>query len=660
MIRTVLVLVLVFNLFSLKGLPQQKTAEYEFLSPLPGSLYNPPGTSVTIRFGEIVQPDTLNPEVFVVKGEKSGTHSGKVILARDQKTVIFQPDVPFAAGETVYVVIQNAIKSQKGVPFGSLQFDFQISSRSFSSVDIASLYKEDIEKQPSTVTPQSVSRTANAFNYVTLPADFPPYTITAPASSTGDGYIFLSNFEFYPAKHSQFLLILDNSGEPVYYQQTAYIDPAFTGYQTIALDFKRQPTGVITYFDYFASQFYAMNSNYEVVDIYRAGNGYLADTHELKLYPDGTAWLMIYDYQYVDMTAYGGRADAVVIGLVLQQLDGDKHVIWQWRSWDYLTEIPYTDSYLGLNTEVVDYMHGNAIERDKDGNVLISNRHTSDIIKINYQTGAIMWRLGGKGNDFTFCKSTETTQVCHPSEPPDEMFWLQHDIRRLPNGHITLFDNGNLHSPPYSRSVEYILDEVNMKAENVWEYRNTPDTYGAFMGNAQRLPNGNTVIGWGGASITAGNPTLTEVHPDGTKAFELALEAPGVTYRAFRFPWNATPSWNPTLVVRYEDQQAKLYYSWNGATEVKEYKIYGGNSPYTLKLLATQTKTGFENSTILQGDDGQYCYFRLMPVDKLHREMRASDVVYNPRCIKYPLYLPLIINDEPPATPPDVPPAEVD
>jgi hypothetical protein len=52
------------------------------------------------------------------------------------------------------------------------------------------------------------------------------------------------------------------------------------------------------------------------------------------------------------------------------------------------------------------------------------------------------------------------------------------------------------------------------------------------MGSVQRLPGGNTLIGWGSS-----NPTATEVTPDGAKVTELAFDLGVVSYRAFRYEW---------------------------------------------------------------------------------------------------------------------------
>jgi len=89
--------------------------------------------------------------------------------------------------------------------------------------------------------------------------------------------------------------------------------------------------------------------------------------------------------------------------------------------------------------------------------------------------------------------------------------------------------------PRYSRSVEYKLNEIDKTAELVWEFYNEPKTFSYGMGGTQRLPNNNTVIGWG-KNITD-LKAMSEIRTDGTIAFELCLSNSVLNYKAFRFPW---------------------------------------------------------------------------------------------------------------------------
>jgi hypothetical protein len=117
----------------------------------------------------------------------------------------------------------------------------------------------------------------------------------------------------------------------------------------------------------------------------------------------------------------------------------------------------------------------------------------------------------------------------------------QHSVTRLANGNLLVFDNGQNCWPVIAergrrtRVVEYRLDEERLEATLVWSYEQ-PGAYSTAQGSAQRLPNGNTLIGWGtGPAILA-----TEVNARGEKVFEiLAHDDEGdaiESYRAARYP----------------------------------------------------------------------------------------------------------------------------
>ena len=56
-------------------------------------------------------------------------------------------------------------------------------------------------------------------------------------------------------------------------------------------------------------------------------------------------------------------------------------------------------------------MHGNSIEIDYDNNILLSNRRSSEIIKIDRETGEVIWIMGGPLNEFTFLDELTEEQI---------------------------------------------------------------------------------------------------------------------------------------------------------------------------------------------------------------------------------------------------------
>ena len=486
------------------------------MSPLSGAELVSPENNVVIRLGPAIDAASVDDVDLAVTGDRSGEHPGRMSLSDDGSTLVFVPTQPFDTNERVTVRLRGEIRTTSGASLPPLSFSFGV-----SSVDPRKQRRLPIERLLPGIPVDRFGRTLSSFpsgpNRIQAACDPPSGypNVTVPTShSPGSGVVFAAPFGGGPIGR---LLILDNFGLPTFYRTFSTSGPTF--------DFKRQPNGLLTYFGA-NSTFWGLDSAYAVVDSFRTGNGYTADVHDLQVLPNNHALLLSYDVQPVRMDSIvpGGRPDAKVVGLIVQEIDQAKNVVFQWRSWDHFQITDADPCMQALTDSLVDYVHGNAVERDLDGNLLISCRSMHEITKISRSTGAIIWRWGlkAKNNQFTFIGDTRG-------------FTGQHDIRRLPNGHVTLFDNGNCQSVIYSRALEYVLNETSKTATLVWEYRNNPDNNSPFMGNVQRESNGETMIGWGG---TGPDPKLTELHSDGSESLEFGFSNSGQwTYRAFRFPW---------------------------------------------------------------------------------------------------------------------------
>ena len=580
-------------------------ATLHYLSPANGSQFVQPDATLALRLDGPIDPASLSAALFSVVGAVSGSHTGQALLADDGRTVVFKPKLPFTPNEQVSLAIERGLMTQAGAVYSGLQAQFHI-----SPIDAASRLKmnnaqwaaemEDtlpaLNQAGRLATPTAPNAVAaHPQDYVTFPHDFPTITVTTPASGTSNGLLFTAPFSI--AGGRTFLSIMDNTGEPVYWKSTV---ASFS-------DFTQQSDGTLTYMDTVDFKFHVLDSTYAETRTIAAVGSLPADPHDLQISPDGHALLLIYDPEITDTLAFGGSMSATVTGLVIQELDSQGLEVFHWDSWSHFA---LSDTYVSLSTPQVDYVHANALAYDSDGNILLSSRHLSEITKIDHETGNIIWRLGGKNNEFTF------------KNDPDKPFSFQHDIRRLPNGNLTLFDN---HNPgPFSRAVEYQIDESNKVVTNTWQFRNTPDNYDFATGNAQRLPDGHTLIDWG-----ISHPNVTEVLTDSTKLFEMVFQPDYFTYRAFRFPWAAVPYWAPTLVLTTSlSLTPTLYYSWNGATDVASYEIYGGAGPQPQTLIGTQTRTGFEDQTPLVGVLPSFCSFRIRPINHASQPQQFSNVVY--------------------------------
>jgi len=502
----------------------QEESTFQYLSPLPGSKLLSRETNIIFGHKNYIDQSTLTKDNLIkVIGSQSGFHYGEFILSDDRKTILFSHNDLFAPGETVTVTLNSGIKTISGKLINPVSYSFSITPLQ------EPIRMDPVERLGMGITMEDLYLPRNQTNTSvldTIPTDFPEIRI-GTVNNPAPGNIFISNVRFGGTNTDGFfLMILDNAGNPIKYKRMAPI---------AGFDFKVQQNGLISYSEVFQflqgysyGQFKIMDTSLTVIDSVQAGNGYQADLHEFLIMPNGHYLLMIYDPQPFDMSEIvpGGDPNAIVIGGIIQELDADKNVVFQWRSWDY---IPVTDTYADLLASQIDYMHLNAVELDEDGNLLFIGRHLSEVTKISRQTGEIIWRLGGKQNEFEFIDEHLENAPTYFAQP--------HDIRRIDNGNITLFDNGDFHNPPYSRGIEYKLNEVTKTATLEWEYRHTPeDVYAFAMGSVQRLANGNTLIGWGTVSASGG-PVLTEIHPDGSIAFEMFFPPELASYRAFRFPW---------------------------------------------------------------------------------------------------------------------------
>jgi hypothetical protein len=258
--------------------------------------------------------------------------------------------------------------------------------------------------------------------------------------------------------------------------------------------------------------------------------------HEILLMPDNKVWTLGCEIRSVNINGN----NTLQVGDTIEEWDTSTGTVTRLVSlFDLLDPVKdraadsnITTGFLWWGSQnqyedlVQDWTHANSISILPDGNILVSIRHLNQIIAIKPDFSGIAWRLGGPESDFTF-----------PN--PSDQFYHQHYAQMLPNGHILLFDNGNLRPDNeggrYSRALELELNFNTMQASKVWEYRNTPDLYSSAVGSTVRLENGNTVIIYGVPTVD--NPgifTLVEADKAGKAVAITTMSSPGKTiqYRA--------------------------------------------------------------------------------------------------------------------------------
>ena len=360
-------------------------------------------------------------------------------------------------------------------------------------------------------------------------------------------------------------------------------------------------------------QYVIFDSSYREIARFGAANGYDGDHHEFLISPQDTALITIFNAVPRDLTSVGGSKDSVAMQGVAQELDIETgEVIFEWHSIDHVDldetyVTPLEDHYPGI-----DYFHINSIDVDHDDNLLISARETSAVYKVDRKSGEIIWRLGGKNSDFQMKEGAR--------------FAFQHDARRLPNGNISIFDNGSLvfdngtpRAVENSRAIVLEVDEKRKTASLVHEYTHPDGQKADAAGNTQVLENGDVFVGWGRALA------ISEFSKDGKLLFDLRLPPENRSYRAFRFGWSGHPTGKPACVAeRTSEEEVRIYASWNGATEVESWEALAGPREDRLKPLGSVPRDGFETAMVVRTNES---YVRVRAKDSSGDILGTSEPV---------------------------------
>jgi len=202
--------------------------------------------------------------------------------------------------------------------------------------------------------------------------------------------------------------------------------------------------------------------------------------HHLELLPDGN--YLTLEKVFVD----GVRGD--IVRVMTPGLES----VWSWDSFDWLTP----------DWDEEDWTHANWAQITDDGFVYVSVRNESAVYKLDYATGEVIWRLGD-GGDFALTDGV--------------WFKEQHAPSLVEGGDLLIYDN--LGDERVARAVQYRLDEATMTAEQVWVYGGDSDEgwISEYWGDADRLPNGNTLITAGANKVN----TAFEVTAEGEIIWQL-------------------------------------------------------------------------------------------------------------------------------------------
>jgi Arylsulfotransferase (ASST) len=233
----------------------------------------------------------------------------------------------------------------------------------------------------------------------------------------------------------------------------------------------------------------------------------------------------------VNLIPFGiNSSSATVIDAVIQEITPSGQLVWSWDSADHISHGETDWGFAGKGTTwdgqpAYDIIHMNSIQMLETDNclaaascdIVFSARHLDAVYSINMATGDTNWKLGG-----TTVPNESLTFV----GDPDGNFSAQHFAVILPNGTLTVHDNGSLLSRP-PRAVNYSISPTAMTATFLSQVSDGRAAFSGCCGSASLLPGGDWLASWGGNSIIA------EMTPTGAPVLSLTFPNGGSSYRVY-------------------------------------------------------------------------------------------------------------------------------
>ncbi len=527
------------------------------VSPLPDSLDASPSTQISLLGVPVSQLSHVS-----ASGSSSGGHSGRLEAYSQGDGGSFVTSHPFRPGETVTVRGQ-LLAGRRTEPFA---FHFTISQ------------PDPIPHQPPGKEP--VGTATQVQHFQSAPNLQPPaIQVTTGASANPAGYVFAAPYSG-PGQNGP--MIFDDTGRLVWF------DPLPSGTYATNLQVQRyegQPAltwwqGYIPPQGFGEGEEVIANSAYKQIAHVQAGNGYVADLHDFHITAQNTALMTVFNPIHCNLSAIAGPQDSAVNDSVLQEIDLRTRLVR--REWHSLDHVGLSDSYsspVGATTEwPYDYFHINSIDQQAGGEVLISARNTWTVYELNGRTGQVVARAGGKHSTLKMGSGTLTA--------------YQHDATVLPNGTISIFDNGGVpFVHPQSRAIVVALNAHANTVTLLAEYEHPTALKAGSQGNVQLLPDGNLFTGWGA------EPWFSEFSPSGQLLFDARMPPGDQSYRAYRFEWSGAPAGAPAIAASASHNgPVTVYASWNGATGVAAWRVLAGPSTHQLAAVGTANESGFETA----------------------------------------------------------------
>ena len=500
---------------------------------------------------------------IVATGSSSGSHGGKLRGYSQGDGASFVPSHPFTQGETV--TVRGKVKSGSRTLRFAYHFVVATQDVLARTAPNPPSGKDYNEKQHFRSAPK---------------LEPPSIEVTTRTAGSEPGDIFTAP---YSGPGPPGPMIFDEAGNLVWFDSLPKNVSAATNLQVQQLDGKPVLTwwqGYIPKQGFGEGEEIIDSTSYQQIGRVRAGNGYTADLHDFKLTSDDTALLTVFNPIDCDLSSDGGPTGGAVTDSVFEEIDLRTGLVR--REWHSIDHVPLSASYsssTGASKEwPFDYFHINSIDPSANGTTLISSRNTWALYELNTTSGQIGTTIGGHHSSVTMGEGARTA--------------YQHDATTLPNGEISVFDNGStpkVHSQ--TRGLVLAIDPQSNTATVAAQFEHSPALTSDSQGSIQLLENGDMFVGWGS------EPYFTEYSASGQLLFDAHMHGSYESYRTYKFPWVGAPVSSPAIAAStVSGARARVYASWNGDTRTATWRVLAGASAKSLTPVATAARNGFETS----------------------------------------------------------------
>ncbi len=371
-----------------------------------------------------------------------------------------------------------------------------------------------------------------------VPTDFPRLEVVRPGNPAPGWYLTTSGFaSLNPSSNGPYLMILDNYGAPVWYKRTpsAMMDLKRLSDGRLAFTPSNGPFGVDPTQGYWLTNLPGTSTvkhqtiaplstdHHDYIELDASTNARVQVSYPIKTATAPLPWSPV-SSNYSDG--------------VIQEIDGSPDP-WTWTMSDYFDPRSSTfpqnfESVSGFAGTGWDVFHINAIDREIDGDYVVTVRHMDGVFRVNrftdaeHAAGDVEWTLG-----------TPQARNPRPDGPIAPQLGIigdpfggpkrPHDARL--NGNVlTMLDNQAGTGNP-SRAVAYTIDVAAGTATFLWQITNG-QLGGATLGSVQQAADGSVLINWGAGL----QPFIDERASNGGRLMVVGLPNGGNSYRTVKYP----------------------------------------------------------------------------------------------------------------------------